>query len=289
MDAATLFPNPFLADFNTIISGSVGSSFGKGTPDHGIVQVMDMLDKGIEYELAMAAYRIAAAVEAKAHLRTILERDVPTMAGVLENGKAEAEDCWPLVQCKLPKMVAHLASHVDATARAINMHYLTNTINSFRINLARLHVHPERAPVLPNISRTLSKSQRADVDNSRLALSFVAQHGFDALVRLKVMQPYVDRARLVLEHHLKINLYYRDDDSDNDDGTESDESEEEIDYEMMPPPPKRQCVAGESDEEEEATEPDDPTTPERVPSSSQRIGIIDMTMRFFTNVHGDEQ
>lgn len=279
----TLFPTPFNVDFNTIISGSVGSSFGAGVPDHGIVEVMDLLDKGIEYELAMVAYRITAAIEAKAFLRTRLERDVPTMATVLENGKAEAKDCYALVDCDLPRMVAHLASNVDATARAINMHYLASNLNLFRTNLARLHVHPERAPVLPNVSRTLSASQRADVDQSRLALSFIAQHGLTTLVQLKVMQPYVDRARHVLEHHLNINLYDYDDDSDNEDGTDSDS---EVDPDLLPPPPKRQCV-GETDTEGEESEPEDPTTPERVPSSQQRIGIFDMTMRFLSTVHGE--
>lgn len=281
-----LLPSPFAADFNTIITGSVGSSFGAGVPDHGIVRVMDLLDKGIEYELAMAAYRISAAVEAKAFLRTMLERvENPTMADVLENGKFEAKDCYPLVQCELPRMVAHLASNVDATARAINMHHLSNNLNVFRANLARLHVHPERAPVLPRVTHTLSASQRADVDQSRLALSFIAQHGLSQLVQLKLMQPYVDRARHVLEYHLNINLYDRDSDSDNDDGSES-----EIDEDMLPPPPKRQCMDSEepgSDDGEES-EPEDPTTPERVPAQHQRIGILDMTMRFFTSAH-DEQ
>lgn len=269
---SALFPTPFVPDFNTIISGG---------GDHGIVEVMDLLDKGIEYELAMVAYRITAAIEAKAFLRTMLERDTPTMATVLENGKAEALDCYALVDCELPRMVAHLASNVDATARAINMHYLASSLGVFRNNLARLHVHPERAPVLPNVSRTLSTSQRADVDQSRLALSFISQHGLNSLVQLKLLQPYVDRARHVLEHHLNINLYdYFDDDSDNDDGTESDS---EVDPDLLPPSPKRQCVEGEE------SEPEDPTTPERVPAAEQRIGfrgVYDITMSFFDNKHG---
>lgn len=269
----TLFPAPFAADFNTIISGG---------GDHGIVEVMDLLDKGIEYELAMVAYRIAAAIEAKAMLRLKLEREVPTVAGALANGKAEANECYALVQCELPTMVAHLAANIDATARAINMHHLATNINAFRNNLTRLHVHPERAPVLPNLSRTLSAAQRADVDHSRLALTFMRHNTLSSLLQLKVMQPYVDRARHVLEQHLHVDLSDYDDDSDNDDGTDS-----ETDEDLLPPPPKRQCLGDEEPGSDDSE--DDPTTPERVPAAEQRIGfrgVYDITMSFFENKNG---
>jgi hypothetical protein len=274
----TLFPTPFAPDFNTIITGG---------GDHGIVQVMDTIDQGIEYELAMVAYRIATAIEAKAMLRTMLERQHPNIANVLTNGKLEARDCYALVNCELPKMVAHLASNIDATPRAINMQHLATNLSAFRDNLARLYVHPERAPVLPNVSRTLSVTQRADVDHSRMALSFMRQYGLTTLLQLKTVQPYVDRARHVLEHHLNVDLCGYDDDSDNDDGTDS-----ETDSDMLPPPPKRVCVEDEADESSGDEGDDlsqDPTTPERVPAAEQRIGIrgvYDITMSFFENKNG---